>query len=34
MTAPAVDVAETEKAYEITAELPGLDQERRRGEVR
>lgn len=25
MTAPAVDVAETEKAYEITAELPGLD---------
>jgi HSP20 family protein len=26
MTAPAVDVAETEKAYEITAELPGLDQ--------
>ena len=24
--APAVDVAETEKAYEITAELPGLDE--------
>jgi len=23
---PAVDVAETEKAYEITAELPGLDE--------
>jgi len=25
-SAPAVDVAETEKAYEITAELPGLDE--------
>ena len=25
-TAPAVDVAETEKAYEITAELPGMDE--------
>jgi Hsp20/alpha crystallin family len=25
MTAPAVDVAETEKAYEIAAEMPGLD---------
>jgi HSP20 family protein len=25
-TAPAVDVAEKEKAYEITAELPGIDQ--------
>jgi HSP20 family protein len=24
--APAVDVVETEKAYEITAELPGLDE--------
>jgi HSP20 family protein len=24
--APAVDVAETEKSYEITAELPGLDE--------
>ena len=24
--APAVDVAETEKAYEITAELPGMDE--------
>lgn len=24
--APAVDVAESEKAYEITAELPGLDE--------
>ena len=24
--APAVDVAETDKAYEITAELPGLDE--------
>src|SRR5215472_7896397 len=24
--APAVDVAETEKAYEITVELPGLDE--------
>ena len=23
---PAVDVAETDKAYEITAELPGLDE--------
>ena len=23
---PAVDIAETEKAYEITAELPGIDQ--------
>jgi len=23
---PAVDVAETEKAYEITAELPGMDE--------
>jgi HSP20 family protein len=25
-TSPAVDVAETDKAYEITAELPGLDE--------
>jgi len=25
-SAPAVDVAETDKAYEITAELPGLDE--------
>ena len=25
-TAPAVDVAESEKAYEITAELPGMDE--------
>lgn len=25
MSAPAVDVAEKDKAYEITAELPGLD---------
>jgi HSP20 family protein len=25
-TAPAVDVAESDKAYEITAELPGLDE--------
>jgi HSP20 family protein len=25
-TMPAVDVAETDKAYEITAELPGLDE--------
>jgi len=25
MTAPAVDVVEKDKAYEITAELPGLD---------
>ncbi|HUZ31527.1 MAG TPA: Hsp20/alpha crystallin family protein [Xanthobacteraceae bacterium] len=25
-TVPAVDVAETEKAYEITAELPGIDE--------
>jgi HSP20 family protein len=25
-TMPAVDVAETNKAYEITAELPGLDE--------
>lgn len=25
-SAPAVDVAETEKAYEIAAELPGLDE--------
>ena len=25
MAAPAVDVAETERAYEITAELAGLD---------
>ena len=24
--APAVDVAETEKAYEITAEMPGMDE--------
>ena len=24
-SSPAVDIAETEKAYEITAELPGLD---------
>jgi HSP20 family protein len=24
--APAVDIAEKDKAYEITAELPGLDQ--------
>ncbi len=23
---PAVDVAETDKAYEITAELPGMDE--------
>ena len=34
MTAPAVDVAETENAYEITAELPRLDPKKRRGEVR
>ena len=26
VSAPAVDVSETEKAYEITAELPGTDQ--------
>ena len=26
ITAPAVDVAESDKAYEITAELPGLDE--------
>ena len=26
VTPPAVDVAETEKTYEITAELPGLDE--------
>ncbi len=26
MAAPAVDVTETDKAYEITAELPGLDE--------
>lgn len=26
MAAPAVDVAETDKAYEIKAELPGLDE--------
>lgn len=26
ISAPAVDVAESEKAYEITAELPGLDE--------
>jgi HSP20 family protein len=25
-TAPAVDIAETEKAYEITAELPGMEE--------
>ena len=25
-TAPAVDLAESEKAYEITAELPGMDE--------
>jgi len=24
--APAVDIAETEKAYEVTAELPGMDE--------
>ncbi|WP_027520758.1 Hsp20/alpha crystallin family protein [Bradyrhizobium sp. Ec3.3] len=26
VSAPAVDVAETDKAYEITAELPGMDE--------
>ena len=26
ITSPAVDVSESDKAYEITAELPGLDQ--------
>jgi HSP20 family protein len=26
VAAPAVDVAESEKAYEITAELPGMDE--------
>ncbi|XUW90470.1 Hsp20/alpha crystallin family protein [Burkholderia sp. M6-3] len=26
VSAPAVNIAETEKAYEITAELPGLDE--------
>lgn len=26
MAAPAVDVSETDKAYEITAELPGMDE--------
>ena len=26
VTAPAVDVSETDKAYEITAELPGMDE--------
>lgn len=26
MTAPAVDVTETDKAYEIAAELPGMDE--------
>jgi len=26
IAAPAVDVAETDKAYEITAELPGMDE--------
>jgi len=25
-TAPAVDIAETDKSYEITAELPGMDE--------
>jgi len=25
-TAPAVDIAESEKAYELTAELPGMDE--------
>ena len=26
VAAPAVDVAETDKSYEITAELPGMDE--------
>ena len=25
-TAPAVDIAETDKSYEITTELPGMDE--------
>jgi len=31
---PAIDVTETDKAYEITAELPGMDEKERRGESR
>lgn len=27
MAAPAVDIAETDKAYEIVAELPGIDED-------
>ena len=27
-TAPAVDITDTEKAYEITAELPGIDEKK------